>query len=614
MRHLAFWIIFIVIGPMLSAEEMGDEPVTVRVDLGTQRFLGGESELARDKYFNVHSDYAGGTLTPEDVALLTEELNVGFGRFFNSPFNYFKGDPPYPTTEMTKALAYDKISQDKQDPRFVYRTTRRVVTEHPHKAFRFDGDPKDAARWAADYFEFMFEDDYRPEFYEPMNEPFVHAGKFDDDQPEVRRRMALFFKEIGREFDERNLPVKVIGYASAWPSMELWDFGHWNGRMKMFMDEAGPYMDAISVHLYDGTNVTGQDNRRSGSNAEAILDLIETYSFIKWNKIKPHALTEYGDITKGLPPNHYDDIVGSAGLNTINHLLFGFLERQDRIMISIPFITTKSPWYYMQPENGFRPYGPDLWRPDPDKIEDGEVKGFLPTMKFRFFELWQDVKGDRAVSYSDDPDIQVHAFVNEHDAFICLGNLEDVDRVVKLDVVGPMGGFSNVVIKRLNVPSNELANYTKETISEPPVNLTLAPHETVVLRYQFADPLKRTRRADRTTLYSKTYLQPIEADTPITFEFEDVPTGEGRAALRMSLGRKHDVSKQPRVSVNGHEVVVPVDWPGYDQANRDDFFGAITIPVPVSYLKDNTQVTLVFPDSGGRVSSLVLEVELESDL
>lgn len=52
--------------------------------------------------------------------------------------------------------------------------------------------------------------------------------------------------------------------------------------MKMFMDVAGANMDALSIHLYDGVNQIGQDTRRSGSNMEAVLDLIESYSFQKW--------------------------------------------------------------------------------------------------------------------------------------------------------------------------------------------------------------------------------------------------------------------------------------------------------------------------------------------
>ena len=69
--------------------------------------------------------------------------------------------------------------------------------------------------------------------------------------------------------------------------------------MKLFMDEAGQDMDVFSTHLYDGINQIGQDTKRSGSNMEAILDLIETYSYVKWGIIKPHAITEFGGIENG---------------------------------------------------------------------------------------------------------------------------------------------------------------------------------------------------------------------------------------------------------------------------------------------------------------------------
>ena len=33
--------------------------------------------------------------------------------------------------------------------------------------------------------------------------------------------------------------MKIIGYAAAYPAMELRDFDHWNNTMKMFIDRAG---------------------------------------------------------------------------------------------------------------------------------------------------------------------------------------------------------------------------------------------------------------------------------------------------------------------------------------------------------------------------------------
>ena len=88
--------------------------------------------------------------------------------------------------------------------------------------------------------------------------------------------------------------------------IRLWrDFDHWNNTMKMFIDRAGEYMDGLSVHLYDGINIVGKSSRRSGSNSEAILDLMENYSFIRLGKVLPLAVTEYGGIdntSKGYHP------------------------------------------------------------------------------------------------------------------------------------------------------------------------------------------------------------------------------------------------------------------------------------------------------------------------
>ncbi|WOO40842.1 hypothetical protein [Rubellicoccus peritrichatus] len=581
----------------------------VVVDLSTQRFLDGESSLDREKYFNIHSNYMSMGLTPDDMELLVNELDVSMGRVFNGPFWYYPAasEGGFPSEAEAKALSRAIIDRTQTHPLYPYQSNRVVYTDHPRDAFSMDTDPEAAAEWAAAYFQYFFSDVERPAFYEPMNEPFVHTGDFGEDHAEVRERMAVWFREFGKAFKERDMPVQVVGYASAWPSMELWDFKHWNERMKMFMDVAGDYMDGFSVHLYDGTNVTGQDNRRSGSNAEAILDLIETYSFIKWGRVKPHALTEYGDIVKGFPEG-YSDEKSSQGLRAINHLLFTFLERQDRISTSIPFITSKSPWFYGE-HNNYQPYGADLWRPDPDSIVNGYATEFLPTMKMYFYELWAGVHGERVVAYSDDPDVMVRAFVDGKDAFICLNNLNDEERRVSLEIDSVLPQLDRKVIRRLDVPNREVADYSEEAIDDVMDHIDLQPQETVILIYTASEPFVFDAQANFHMTYSKTYMQPIVANKPIVFEFNDVPTGEGRAFLRMSIGRKHDRSKQPIVKVNGINVPVPENWAGYDQANRSDFFGAIEIPVPMDAIRDKTTVSITFPDSGGHLSSLVLATE-----
>jgi hypothetical protein len=136
--------------------------------------------------------------------------------------------------------------------------------------------------------------------------------------------------------------------------------------------------------------------------------------------------------------------------------------------------------------------------------------------------------------------------------------------------------------------------------------LTLEPYETVILCYQYEKPIAFENQVISETHYSKAHLVPIQAEQVLSFQFENVPSDAVRASLRMSIGRKPGKSKQPIVKVNGHAVEVPANWPGYDQGNRKDFFGAIPIPLPVDCLKSTTTVELIFPDDGGRVSSLLL--------
>ena len=81
------------------------------------------------------------------------------------------------------------------------------------------------------------------------------------------------------------------------------------------------------------------------------------------------------------------------------------------------------------------------------------------------------------------------------------------------------------------------------------------------------------------------------------------------ASLQMGIGRKHDRSKSPIVKINGTTVAVPTNWKGSDQANRSDFFGVIEIPFDISLLQSSNTVSVTFPDGGGHISSMILEVK-----
>ena len=104
-------------------------------------------------------------------------------------------------------------------------------------------------------------------------------------------------------------------------------------------------------------------------------------------------------------------------------------------------------------------------------------------------------------------------------------------------------------------------------------------------------------------------MQPITAASPITFNINGVSKSTfGEAVLRVSIGRDHGRVLKPVVKVNGAQIIVPDDWRGYDQADKNRFFGTLEMDVPYSLINTNNTVSVEFPDTGGHVSSAILQV------
>ncbi|AZQ63988.1 T9SS type A sorting domain-containing protein [Flammeovirga pectinis] len=600
---------------------IGAAQTAVTIDFQTQKFLNDASTLDRTKYFNIHIA-ASQNYSDKDMSDL-KDWGVTMGRSFWGPFGrykeYINTNNDYPAEELIQEESSREINYLKTQHYYKYITPQLIITDHPDAMVDMDMNTENAGKFAANHFYHGYEEDKRPIYYEPVNEPFVHAhepvftedGKYSAD--EVRIKTAEYFRDIGKAFDEKGLTTNVVGYVSAWPQMELWDFGHWESRMKMFMDIAGDYMDGISIHLYDGINVTGQDTERSGSNSVATLDLINTYSFIKWDSLKPLVISEYGGIPNGYDET-YSDIKSIQSVRSINHLIFQLLDIQDKLMISVPFITGKSPWYYQ--DNDFEPYKADLWKPVKSSVINNEIKEYEYTAKRRFYDLWNKVNGNRVQCTTSNQDIFAQTFVDNNAAYICLNNIDAINQEVSLQFLTSVGNINSVNKRSLKIYVNAPVIYEDLDLNTLPESITLEPHETVVLTLGLERPIVFNKKAIRKEYYSKTYLQPIKANTPLNFTFNtvDINAEEGEARLRMSIGRKHNVSKKPIVKVNGKEVKILDNWKGYDQTDKDDFFGALEIPIPHAILEEKNEVSITFPDNGGTISSVILSVNNFYDL
>ena len=589
------------VGNGLTAINVKKVSISTNIDIfpKIKRMIGENSALDRSKYFNIHSN-------ANDVeADLYSNYNVSqVGRQFWSPGSAAiqstgaVGTYPGPLTGSAELREVRKY----------------VATDHPYKVYAQGLDPIPFADWVVEYFKNHVDSYLRPEYYEPMNEPFVHARDFYDEpdwdavaEATVKLEMAQFFKHVGQKIHAAPelANMKVIGYSAAYPTFEKNDFTIWDQHMKMFMDEAGADMDGFSTHLYDGVNQIGQDTRRSGSNMEAILDLIETYSYVKWGIIKPHAITEFGGIENG----EYNDIVNVQSIRSQNSILFGLFERTDRVEIAIPFTTGKSKWHITE-ENNYMPYKAVLYKPIPIGVPLEQVTDWEYTNRIHFYDLWKNVLGERILIRSDNRDVLAQGFLDGNKLHIALNNLDDFEQPINLNFNGSLPSISELIIKSLIIHPDTDPDYTIQTSSELLETYGLKKNETVVLEYTFSEPIIFDNVIQSERYYSTTYLQPIQANNPINFNFNNINLvgNSGYAMLAMSIGRKHDRSKLPTVVVNGVSIPVPSNWRGYNQIDRDDFFGTIEIPVPIDIIQENNSVSITFDDSNGHLSSLVLNV------
>jgi len=582
------------LGTHLTAQE-----TTVTVNPGVQRFIGDVSELDRAKYFLIHAN----GISPE-LQEFYEDYNVGrTGRGFKGPGIEAK-------TITGSVGMYPDFTPKRAREKSV---NGHVLTEHPKNVYKEGVDVEAFANWAVQYFK-MLDDSQLPSWYEPMNEPFVHAPDFYDEPGwdpvaalRVKSEMCELYRALGEKIraEPALSRMKVIGFASAWPHYEQNDFRNWEVNMKLFMDVAGEHVDAISYHLYESVNKEGHDFRRAGSNNDAMMDLIESYSYSKWGTIKPHAVTEYGRITD----KEFTLIKNAQSVRSQNAMIFGLFDRQDRLEVAIPFTVDRASWNITK-ANNFMPYQAVLWRPDTMGVPIDQVNDWVFTDRIHFYSLWKSVKGMRVLAKTSNPDIQVQAFVDKNTLYVALNNLDDKPQSVQLEIDNLRTGVKGILSKSLTVPEDASPIYDEKKISDSPSDISLRFGETLVLEYEFRMPVKFTETLKTTRYYHENHIQPIVAREKMKYEYnsENLANNVAFASLSLGIGRLPEHSKEPSVRVNGKSVDVPANWKGYSQEGRKTFFGVIEIPVPKELIKAENSVSVSFPDSGGHVSSLVLNV------
>ncbi|MEL7163697.1 MAG: hypothetical protein AAFN92_23260, partial [Bacteroidota bacterium] len=302
---------------LLVTVSVAQAQATITINQKTQKFIKNVSELDREKYLVPHFRIDG---NDPDITAFNQQYNLPVnrksGRRFRSPIAKAFGTNQVPELS-TLTNKYDGV-------RSVQKS--HVATAHPfnvftNKNYDYPAPGNNAAVTAyfkklATYVARAYRDseDNVPQFLEPMNEPFVKVPKLYPNESPAKTdimadKVAECYKEIAKAIHAVNelRNMKVIGPSNAWPEFEINNFTNWNKRQKRFMDLAGADLDGFAIHPYDasgnafGSGLNSSGGLRSGSNMEAILDMIENYSWQKWGLVKPIAVTEYGQLVQNAP-------------------------------------------------------------------------------------------------------------------------------------------------------------------------------------------------------------------------------------------------------------------------------------------------------------------------
>ncbi|MGC6424838.1 MAG: agarase [Lentimonas sp.] len=632
------------------------EPAVVEINLNVRHEVGGLSTFDREKFITVHS-----TPTEEDwghtlrdsrnfTENLFEDFMIGRDVYFGRDTGYINlhrkhddqiGEDPE-RTGWVDAKSMERRGRERREEykkntgihHYEERNKTGVMCAQYHaiwpngaevNGWAISTEDSEEEPFGSASGDFMgrflkeFYDDFgqrpgpsSPPYVEIVNEPdwYLLEWPHDPDYGSVRAsKLWEFHVNVAQEVRKHQQDILIGGYVSFNPKFDEEDFGEWKDEWKLFVDIAGEEMDFWSLHLYDQPAMWHKTNYRKGANLEAMFDLIDYYSEAALGEARPYVISEFGSQTH---EPHNDDWTAHRDwlrLKAMSSMTLTFLERPHLMLKTIPYITLKAEWGRNQKTDV--PWHARLMR---QSGEPGSYTGeWVYTELIHYYDLWADVNGERVYTASSDPDIQVDSYVDGNKAYLILNNIVPDTRVVDLSFLEQPGQAVTLIrSKHLyweGDPDGGRVVFDEAETRKLPKSVTIESEAAMVLELTYPADIEFEAALTESKYFASTYLQPIHKDRTLHFIVPDVAVGKTEdATLRIGIAREHELSKQPTVVLNGETLQVPADIMGYEKDGRFQFFGTLLIPVSTTLLQEENRVELTFPDSGGQVSTIALQV------
>lgn len=606
--------ITVMLGCFLVFGSAASQQNRLKVDLYSEKSIGGVDSFDRNVFVNMHYTLFNGNLDDEETKYLFGDLDINAGRFAGGPLKSYREnlDPDELIESGARWRSYVNSTGGLQDVRSYQ--TKDIIVFDSNRAFDDVGKELHAyAAFAPNYFKAMYNPEEGapyPRYYEPINEPFVHAMLKYRDPHQAMQNMSRMIDMVCRSMKASDLKDSILvgGYTAAWVTYEGRSFDIWEERMKMFLDSAGECIDFIGIHPYD----------IAGGKLDAVLDIIDSYNYMQQGRTKPFVISEFGSTSKHWYDKHtfvsepYTPSRDWRILSQCAQMLMQFINRPDRILKAVPFIVG-------------RPEGTSesVLNPYPWAIRYQVSKDTFAWSHLRkLFQMLEGVQGEfRSVDYHD-PDLVAHVVANGTTAFLLVVNHSPKRTIdLNVDYIDSLPRTKRITVRRLfltarpstqNERKQHLTRFGTPSLSIDTVpsldRLRVRSEEFVVAQYDFVWTPVILRRTVVSQYFAKQYLQPIEKQREIIFSFENVQTGPGRARLRLSISRPRTRSPYGVLLFNRELIQHDAKFAG---ATPEDYvyWGVQRVHIPMDLVEEKNELSLTFPLGGGHVSSCVLELE-----